>query len=72
MTNILIIHGTYGNPEENWFPWLKSELEDKGCGVYVPEFPTQEGQSLESWLKIFEDYEENLNEDSIVVAHSSG
>ncbi len=25
--NFFIIHGIYGHPEENWFPWLKKELE---------------------------------------------
>jgi len=28
--NFFIFHGIYGNPEENWFPWLKKELEKKG------------------------------------------
>ncbi|GAG44616.1 unnamed protein product, partial [marine sediment metagenome] len=32
----LIIHGTYGHPKENWFPWLKEELEILGEKVYVP------------------------------------
>lgn len=72
MTNIFIIHGAYGNPEENWFPWLKSELEKLDCRVFVPKFPTPENQSLENWNKIFDDYEQYLNENSIVVGHSLG
>ena len=72
MTNIFIIHGAYGNPEENWFPWLKSELEKLDCRVFVPKFPTPENQSLEDWLKIFEEYKQHLNENSIVVGHSLG
>lgn len=72
MTNVFIIHGAYGNPEENWFPWLKSELEKLGCRVFVPKFPTPENQSLENWLKVFEEYKQYLNEDSIVVGHSLG
>ena len=40
MANIFIIHGTEGYPEENWFPWLKKELEQKGHIVFVPQFPT--------------------------------
>ena len=72
MTNIFIIHGAYGNPEENWFPWLKSELKKLGCRVFVPKFPTPENQSLENWLKVFEDYKQYLNKNSIVVGHSLG
>ena len=72
MTNIFIIHGAYGHPEENWFPWLKSELEKLDCRVFIPEFPTPENQSLENWLRVFKDYEQYLDKDSIVVGHSLG
>lgn len=70
--NIFIIHGAYGHPGENWFPWLKSELGKIGCSVFVPRFPTPEGQTLESWLKIFGGYEKYMNKDSLVVGHSLG
>ena len=53
MTNIIIIHGSYGNPNENWFPWLKSELKKLKCNVFVPKFPTPENQSLESGSRDF-------------------
>ena len=72
MTNIIIVHGSYGHPAENWFPWLKSELEKLGCRTFVPKFPTPETQSLRNWLKVFEDYKQYLNENSIVVGHSLG
>jgi hypothetical protein len=39
MRNIFIIHGSYGYPEENWFPWLKKELSKLGHRVFVPKFP---------------------------------
>ncbi len=72
MTNIFIIHGAYGNPEENWFPWLKSKLEKLNCRVFVPKFPTPENQSLQNWLKVFEDYKQYLSENSIIIGHSLG
>jgi predicted alpha/beta hydrolase family esterase len=39
---IFIIHGSFGNPEGNWFPWLKNELERIGHEVYVPKFPVED------------------------------
>ena len=70
--NIIIIHGAYGSPEENWFPWLKSELEKLGHSVYVPRFPTPENQTLDKWFEVFEEYKQYLDEDSVLVGHSVG
>jgi len=70
MTNFFIIHGSFGSPKENWFPWLKTKLEGLNYETIVPKFPTPEGQSLVNWLKIFESYEKQINNDSIFVGHS--
>ena len=72
MSKIFIIHGSYGNPQENWFPWLKEELRKKGHEVFVPKFPTPENQSLETWTKEFEEYIPLIDEDTIFVGHSLG
>lgn len=72
MVNILLIHGAYGDPHENWFPWLKKELEKLGHQVYVPEFPTPKNQTLDNWMEVFEEYKQYLDRDAIVVAHSLG
>lgn len=72
MAKIFIIHGTEGSPQGNWFPWLKSELKTLGHTVFVPEFPTPENQSLDSWMKVFEDYFNVIDEDTILVGHSLG
>lgn len=72
MRNVLIFHGTGGYPGENWLPWLKKELEKLGCKVYVPQFPTPEGQSLRSWLEVLKDYKQYINEQSILIGHSLG
>ncbi|MBI2151440.1 serine hydrolase family protein [Candidatus Woesearchaeota archaeon] len=69
---VFIFHGAYGNPQENWFPWLKKELEKCGCEVYVPQFPTPENQCLESWKTVFENYKDKVTENSILIGHSIG
>ncbi len=72
MSNVFIFHGGYGHPNENWFPWLKQELEKRGYQVFVPHFPTPENQSLESWREVFQPYEKFLDADSILIGHSIG
>lgn len=67
---VFIIHGAYGNAEENWFPWLRGELEKNGYRVFVPDFPTPDGQTLENWEKVFDEYGFYLNEETIFVGHS--
>jgi len=72
MKTAIIIHGAYGRPEDNWFPWLKQELEKLNYNVFVPRFPTPENQNLNNWLRVFEDYKDFLGPDTIVIGHSLG
>lgn len=70
MKTAIIIHWTWGNPEWNWFPWMKRELEARGYQVFVPHFPTPKNQSLENWKTAFEKYKKYLNQETIFIAHS--
>ena len=67
-----IFHGVEGNPGENWFPWLKTQLELKGWQVFVPQFPTPEGQTLENWLEIVKGHEDKMDENTVYIGHSLG
>ncbi|MCX6811410.1 MAG: alpha/beta hydrolase [Candidatus Berkelbacteria bacterium] len=72
MKTAYIIHGAYGNPKENWIPWLKIELEKRDFKVFVPKFPTPKKQTLNNWLKVFKKYEKFTDENSIFIGHSLG
>ncbi|MFH1424814.1 MAG: alpha/beta hydrolase [archaeon] len=72
MANVFIFHGTGGYPEENWFPWLKAELESLGCKVFIPQFPTPENQTPATWFPVFNQYKEHFTEDTILIGHSLG
>ena len=70
--HIVIVHGAYGSPEEAWFPWLASKLRELGFKVSVPKMPTPEGQTLENWLKVFDEQVKDLDEETVLVGHSIG
>ena len=72
MANIFIFHGIGGNPEENWFPWMKKELEELGHHVIVPQFPTPKNQTLSNWLKVLEKYKKYITKGTIFIGHSLG
>lgn len=81
MPTAFIIHGSYGNPKENWFPWLKNELENKGFQVFVPQFPIPKqedqnkawgGHNLNAWISTLKKYSKYINENTIFIAHSRG
>ena len=33
MKNYIIVHGSFGSPQENWFPWLSENIIR---GVWMP------------------------------------
>ncbi len=72
MTNVFIFHGYGADPNANWFPWLKEELEKKGYSVFVPAFPDTNNPNREKWLEHMEQYKEHIDEDTIFVGHSLG
>lgn len=84
----LFLHGTFGSPEDAWFPWLKNELELLGHEVIALQFPVddwniikeknpeefQSIQSLSSWTKVFDEVYPKLKNrnDICLVGHSLG
>lgn len=72
MKSAILIHGTESKPGSNWFPWLAEELKKRGYAIFIPQFPTPVGQSLEGWRKEFKRFEMHITEETIFVGHSLG
>ena len=69
MENYIIIHGSFGSKDGNWFPWLKNELEKDNKDVVVPQMPVGVGnQNFENWSKVLNELK--INENTIIIAHS--
>ncbi|MBE7093860.1 MAG: hypothetical protein E7367_04130 [Clostridiales bacterium] len=72
--NVLILHGSYGKPFENWFPWLESELSKRNTPCLIPTFPTPEHQNYTAWKNLLDYYFNKgfINEETVVIGHSCG
>lgn len=68
--HFVILHGSFGNPNGDWFPWLAKKLSDLGWKVTVPAFPTPENQNLDNWLNAFYEQVGEPNESMILIGHS--
>lgn len=65
----IIIHGSFGSKDGNWFPWLKDELEKVNKNVIVPQMPVGVGnQNFENWSSILDKL--SIDESTIIIAHS--
>lgn len=73
MKRAIILHGTLGSPEGNWFRWLEQKLKEAGLGVWLPQLPDADQPSLRVWLDyIGKNCPFALDAEMLVVGHSSG
>ena len=73
MKNYFIIHGSFGNSQEHYLPWLTRELNKLGGEVVCLDFPIGVGvQCYESWAKTLNPYKNKINKDTIFIGRSIG
>jgi predicted alpha/beta hydrolase family esterase len=66
----VILHGLEADHNENWFPWLKAELEKIGFEVWVPDLPLAEHPNVDRYTKfLLDNWDFN---DNLVIGHSAG
>lgn len=71
MKRAVILHGTDGKPTDQWFPWLKGELEDNGYQVFVPLLPQNHTPNRRIYEKFLRESEWDFS-DNVIIGHSSG
>lgn len=73
MKQAVLLHGTGGsNSDYFWFADTKAYLESKGYEVWWPLLPHTNKPKLEESLAFVEENMPVLDEESIIIAHSSG
>ena len=71
---VVIAHGSFGKPHENWIPWLEEELDKLNIAYLTPTFPTPEHQNYDDWKYVLDSYYNFgcFDKDTIFVGHSCG
>lgn len=69
INNYIILHGSFGTIDSNWFPWLKKQLENKKYKVDVPQMSIGVGkQNYINWSNELKNL--TINENTTIFAHS--
>jgi predicted alpha/beta hydrolase family esterase len=72
--NVVISHGSFGKPHENWIPWLEEELDKKDITYITPTFPTPQFQNYTDWKTVLDLYYNFglVNSETVFIGHSCG
>ncbi|MFA6423850.1 MAG: leucine--tRNA ligase [Candidatus Magasanikbacteria bacterium] len=80
--NYIILHGFSGTADKNgpnrgesnnWRPWIKSKLEDKGNKVFCPNLPNTFEPNIEEQVQyVIDNVGFEINDGTIIVGHSLG
>lgn len=68
----IIMHCWGATPEENWYPWLKKELEKKEYNVEVPQMPETDWPRIEKWVPHLAKVVGTPEKNTILIGHSVG
>jgi len=72
MKRVFIVHRWEGGSQDDWRPWLKSELEQKGFEVTVPDMPDTQTPVIEKWVSHLAEVVGTPDEDTYFIGHSIG
>lgn len=71
MKNAIILHAMADTPNDYWYPWLKSQLEQKGYEVYAPQLPEADNPSIKVWVPFILE-NGKFTEETVIIGHSAG
>lgn len=70
MDKAIILHGWWWSSKENWFPYIKKELDKKLYDVYIPNLPNTKNPILEEQLEYIDIYASDFQNWWLIIWHS--
>ena len=67
---IFLVHGYNGIPKI--FNYFKKTFEKDEYQVIMPSFPTQTDITIDGYFSVFDQYKNDLGDNTIIIAHSIG
>lgn len=72
MKRVILIHGWSGSPDDNWLPWLKTELEKLGHEVLAPSMPDTDHPVIGAWVRHLSEVVGMPDAHTYFIGHSIG
>ena len=72
MKRVFLIHGWEGNPEKDWFVWIKKELEQRGFSVIAPAMPDPMNPKMAAWVSYLVQVVGTPDRETYFIGHSLG
>ena len=69
---VYIVHGWEGSPENDWFPWLKKELDRISVEVKFLAMPNPKYPIMSEWIDTLDDAIGSADEMVYMIGHSLG
>lgn len=72
MKKVFLVHRWSGNPEADWYPWVKQKLEEKGFSVSALEMPNPDEPKIDEWVNFLSESVGQPDENTCFIGHSIG
>lgn len=69
---VFIVHGEHASPEDHWFAWLAQQVKAMHGVAKLVFLPDADVPEFDLWQQALDMQISDLNEHSIVIAHSLG
>ena len=72
MASVYIVHGYTASSTQNWFPWLREKLGERGVRTVVLDMPDSSAPRKDKWDSWLDQHIEEYDEETVFAGHSLG